>query len=119
MRQIADAVLTEDGDELVAVMREAGFIKRGMRVDGDALVEYLGVFVKPLREPEFTFSRDWLRSVFGKVSDPRAKNFGMSLRLNLPPDYVLIHRAWLGGVAVLCQLEGTAPVRAIFDEATG
>ena len=30
-------------------------------------------------------------------------------KLNLPPEYLLIHRVWLGGIGVLCQLGGTVP----------
>ena len=29
------------------------------------------------------------------------------MKLNLPPDYLLIHRVWLGGIGVLCQIGGT------------
>ena len=34
------------------------------------------------------------------------------MKLNLPPSYLLIHRVWLGGLAVLSQLN----VRAAFGE---
>jgi len=33
----------------------------------------------------------------------------MSLKLNLPPEYLLIHRVWLGGLGVLCQIQGEVP----------
>ena len=36
----------------------------------------------------------------------------MGLKINLPPSYLLIHRVWLGGLAVLSQLG----VRAAFVE---
>ena len=32
-------------------------------------------------------------------------------QLNLPPDYLLIHRVTLGGIGVLCQIGATVPVR--------
>jgi hypothetical protein len=35
----------------------------------------------------------------------------MSLKLNLPPSYLLIHRVWLGGIGVLSQIGGTVPLR--------
>jgi hypothetical protein len=28
------------------------------------------------------------------------------MRLNLPAEYLLIHRVWLGGIGVLCQIGG-------------
>ena len=31
------------------------------------------------------------------------------MKLNLPPEYLLIHRVWLGGIGVLCQIDGTVP----------
>ena len=38
--------------------------------------------------------------------------FLVGMKLNLPPSYLLIHRVWLGGIGVLCQLGGTVPARA-------
>ncbi|MCB1253078.1 MAG: hypothetical protein KDB39_07510, partial [Austwickia sp.] len=38
---------------------------------------------------------------------------GLGLRLNLPPEYLLIHRVWAGGLGVLCQLGGTVPAAEI------
>ena len=38
------------------------------------------------------------------------------MKLNLPPSYLLIHRTWLAGVGVLCQLECEAPFRQILVE---
>jgi hypothetical protein len=40
----------------------------------------------------------------------------VSLKLNLPPSYVLIHRTWLGGVGVLSQLEAEASFRSLMEE---
>ena len=39
----------------------------------------------------------------------------MARRLNLPPSYLLIHRVTFGSIGVLCQLDATAPFRAIVD----
>ncbi|MEI7779356.1 MAG: AarF/ABC1/UbiB kinase family protein, partial [Actinomycetes bacterium] len=36
----------------------------------------------------------------------------IGLKINLPPSYLLIHRVWLGGIGVLCQLGAQVPVRA-------
>jgi hypothetical protein len=38
------------------------------------------------------------------------------MRLNLPPSYLLIHRVWLGGLAVLSQLEVKAPFNRVLQE---
>jgi hypothetical protein len=38
------------------------------------------------------------------------------LKLNLPPSYLLIHRVWLGSIAVLAQLNARAAFAAVLDE---
>jgi hypothetical protein len=38
------------------------------------------------------------------------------MRLNLPPSYALIHRVWLGGIGVLCQLQASIPMLAELQE---
>ena len=35
------------------------------------------------------------------------------MKLNLPPEYLLIHRVWLGGIGVLCQIGGELPPREV------
>ncbi|MCU0266202.1 MAG: AarF/ABC1/UbiB kinase family protein, partial [Actinomycetia bacterium] len=39
----------------------------------------------------------------------------MGLKLNLPPEYLLVHRVWLGGLGVLCQLGAEVPMRSEMD----
>ena len=68
--------------------------------------------VDPLHTDTFTFSRAWLRGLFAHINDPRRPQFTVGLKLNLPPEYLLIHRVWLGGIGVLCQIEGTVAGRA-------
>ena len=41
---------------------------------------------------------------------------GVGLRLNLPPSYLLIHRVWLGGLAVLSQLGVKAAFGRVLEE---
>lgn len=112
--RVAAAVVDEDPDQLEQALREAGFVRPSVRVDASGLLGYLGVFAAPLQEETFTFTRAWLRSVFTSLNDPRSSHFGVNFKLNLPPEYVLIHRAWLGGIAVLCQIEGTTHARELF-----
>ena len=70
---------------------------------------------RPSASDEFTFSRDWLRGVFAHINDPRQPNYAVGYKLNLPPEYLLIHRVWGGGIGVLCQLGGTVRGREIVD----
>ncbi|MDQ2853068.1 AarF/ABC1/UbiB kinase family protein [Dermatophilaceae bacterium Sec6.4] len=104
-----------NAQSFVEGLRREGFIRRGVRVDDEAILSYLKVFLEPLHVQEFTFSRAWMRSIFAYINDPRSAQFAIGLKLNLPPNYLLIHRAWLGGIAVLSQIEGTVPARAIVD----
>jgi hypothetical protein len=41
---------------------------------------------------------------------------GTSLRINLPREYVLIHRVAAGGIGVLCQLGATVRVPDVLAE---
>jgi predicted unusual protein kinase regulating ubiquinone biosynthesis (AarF/ABC1/UbiB family) len=113
MGRLVSAALSGQADELEAGLRSEGFIKPSMSIDAEALLEYLGPFIEPLEHETFTFSRPWLRSVAAHVNDVRRPEFLVGMKLNLPPSYLLIHRVWLGGIGVLCQLNGTVPAREI------
>ena len=63
-------------------------------------------FVEPASQETFRFDRPWMQAQFKRINDPRAENWSTGLKLNLPPEYLLVHRVWLGGVGVLCQLRG-------------
>ena len=69
-----------------------------------------------MREERFRFSREWMRTQFERINDPRDPAFAVGTKLNLPPSYLLIHRTWLGGIGLLCQLEAEAPFRAMVEE---
>lgn len=111
MGEIITRTLAGDAAGLGEVLRRAEFIRPGVEVADDALLRYLESFVDPLRHETFTFSRSWLRSVSATIQDPRRDEFLVGLRFNLPPDYMLIHRVWLGSIGVLCQIGGTVPMR--------
>jgi predicted unusual protein kinase regulating ubiquinone biosynthesis (AarF/ABC1/UbiB family) len=105
--------LAGDADAVVQGLREDGFLKSSIEVDGQALLDYLEPFLTPARTETFRFSREFLRNLFAHINDPRRPQWGIGLKLNLPPQYLLIHRVWLGGIGVLCQIEGEVPVRDI------
>jgi len=106
MGALLTLVLDGDADGVLRMLRSMGFIRPQMQIDAPALLDYLEPFVSPLREDHFRFSRAWLRGLVAHVNDPRRPEFTVGMRLNLPPEYLLIHRVYLGGVGVLCQLEG-------------
>jgi len=108
--------LVDDADGVVNGLRDEGFIKASIEIDGEALLAYLAPFLEPARHPTWQFSRSWMRELFQHVNDPRRPQWTVGLKLNLPPEYVLIHRVWLGGIGVLCQVEGEVPVREVLTE---
>jgi hypothetical protein len=48
-----------------------------------------------------------------RIGDPRSEAARIGRMLNLPPEYLLLHRVTLGSIGVLCQLGATAPYRQI------
>jgi predicted unusual protein kinase regulating ubiquinone biosynthesis (AarF/ABC1/UbiB family) len=108
--------LRGDSDAVVAGLREEGFIKASINLDGEALLNYLGPFLEPARHPTWRFERAWMRQLFQHINDPRRPQWAIGLKLNLPPEYLLIHRVWLGGIAVLCQIDGEVPVPEVLDQ---
>jgi predicted unusual protein kinase regulating ubiquinone biosynthesis (AarF/ABC1/UbiB family) len=108
--------LTGDADAVVAGLRDEGFIKATIHVDPQGLLDYLSPFLEPAHVQTFRFSRGWLQELFQHINDPRRPSWSMGLKLNLPPEYLLIHRVWLGGIGVLCQIEGEVPVLDVLAE---
>ena len=109
------ADMKRDGDALIAGLREEGFLKDRIRIDPQLLMDYLGPFVEPTQVERFRFSREWMREQFQRINNPKDPAYTVSIKLNLPPSYLLIHRVWLGGLGVLSQLDCEAPFRAELD----
>ncbi|NYG56816.1 putative unusual protein kinase regulating ubiquinone biosynthesis (AarF/ABC1/UbiB family) [Nocardioides perillae] len=106
----------EDSAGLMAGLRREGFVKERINLDPDLVLDYLAPFVEPTRVERFRFSREWIREQFQRINDPRSEGYTIAIKLNLPPSYLLIHRTWLGGIGVLCQLGAEAPFRQIMEE---
>ncbi|WP_166133509.1 ABC1 kinase family protein [Nocardioides ochotonae] len=106
----------EDGEALLEGLRAEGFVKDNIRIDPQLLLDYLLPFVEPAQVDTFRFSREWMREQFQRLNNPRDPSYTLAVKLNLPPEYLLIHRTWLGGVGMLCQLECEAPFRELLIE---
>lgn len=105
-----------DVDQLVAGLRQEGFIKDNVKVEPQLVLDYLAPFIEPARVERFRFSREWMREQFERINNPREPSFTIATKLNLPSSYLLIHRTWLGGIGVLSQLEAEAPFRKILED---
>jgi predicted unusual protein kinase regulating ubiquinone biosynthesis (AarF/ABC1/UbiB family) len=113
MGRILSVAERGDAEQVHAQLKVEGFV--GDDVDAHDLMEYLAPFVEPAAEEEFQFSREWMREQFIRVRDLQGSG-GVGMRLNLPPSYLLIHRVWLGGLAVLSQLGVKAAFGRVLEE---
>jgi predicted unusual protein kinase regulating ubiquinone biosynthesis (AarF/ABC1/UbiB family) len=105
--------LDNEADEVVAGLREEGFIKADQEIDAQQVLDFLLPMLEPIAVEKFRFTRAWLRAEAARLSSPKSPAFQLSRQLNLPPSYLLIHRVTLGSIGVLCQLEAEAPYRSI------
>ncbi|WP_091531568.1 ABC1 kinase family protein [Microlunatus soli] len=106
--------MTGDAESAVAGLRQEGFLTHD--VDAELVMDYLAPFVEPAAEPEFAFDRAWMQGVYRQANGDTAAAAEFGRAFNLPTDYLLIHRVWMGGIAVLSQLRITAGFRAVLDE---
>jgi predicted unusual protein kinase regulating ubiquinone biosynthesis (AarF/ABC1/UbiB family) len=111
MGQLLRIATSGDADAVVAGLRAEGFIKPDVTIDADQFFEALRPFAEPAEHEYFHFSRAWMRGHFTRLSDPRSPDFATGFKINLPPNYMLIHRVWLGGIGVLSQMDATVPMR--------
>jgi hypothetical protein len=105
-------MLVGDAQAVERRLRQDGFIKPGRRLEVDKLAGYLRPFTEPARHETFSYSRQWLRSTFGTINDPRNPDFAVALQMNMPAEQLFTHRVWLGLVGVLSGLNATVPVRS-------
>ena len=107
------AAVAEDYESVVDGLIEEGFIKNPENIEVETIAEYLSPFVAPARDEYFTFSRDWMREQATRVSKPDLAGLKTAMQLNLPREYLLVHRVWSGAIGVLSQIGATAPYRQL------
>ena len=106
--------LEGDAIALYNGFKEDGFILPEVDVDPQLVLDYLLPLVEPLRTPYFCYTREWLREQSARVGDPRNPTAKIGFQLNLPAEYMLIHRVTLGTTGIFCQLRAQGNFR---DEA--
>jgi len=101
--------------ELLDLLREEEFIRADVRQQPEAehVYAYLAPFVEPLKEETFHFTRRWMQKQAMRVSNMRGQDFRTGRSLNLPPQYLLLHRVLGGSTGILCQLDAELPVREL------
>jgi predicted unusual protein kinase regulating ubiquinone biosynthesis (AarF/ABC1/UbiB family) len=105
--------LDRRSDDLLDLLRREHFIRPGTELLGEDVLNYLGPFVEPLRTERFKFTRKWLQGQAERVGDLRKPDSRTGRSLNLPPQYLLIHRVTLGATGILCQLDAEVAARSI------
>jgi predicted unusual protein kinase regulating ubiquinone biosynthesis (AarF/ABC1/UbiB family) len=114
--RITRLVLNNELDAVLAAMQKENFIRPGIDIDASRVMDYLRPILEPLAHPEFTFTREWMREQAARIGDPRNEAARVGRMLNLPPEYLLLHRVTLGSIGVLCQLGATAPYRQVAEQ---
>ncbi|MFJ1762891.1 ABC1 kinase family protein [Amycolatopsis sp. NPDC088138] len=109
--------LALDGEsaDLMRLLRENRFIRPDSDLSADEVLAYLAPFTEPLAEPMFHFTRKWMQRQAWRVGDSRGNDFRVGRSLNLPPEYLMIHRVTAGSTGILCQLDAEIPARAIVE----
>ncbi|TWP47933.1 AarF/ABC1/UbiB kinase family protein [Lentzea tibetensis] len=99
--------------DLVDLLRSENFIRENTVLHPEDVLGYLAPFVEPLHTESFHFTRRWLQHQAERVGDLRSPDSQTGRSLNLPPQYLLIHRVTLGATGILCQLDAHVPARKI------
>ncbi|AKT51402.1 ABC1 kinase family protein [Arsenicicoccus sp. oral taxon 190] len=103
----------DTADHVLEGLRSEGWVRQDAHLDARVLLDFLQPFLEPARHDRYRFTRAWLRKCFAHVTDARWQP--VIAELDLPPDYLLIHRVWAGGLGVLCQIGGEVETRAILE----
>jgi predicted unusual protein kinase regulating ubiquinone biosynthesis (AarF/ABC1/UbiB family) len=109
--RLAGLALEGDASAVLEGLRAEGFVRPGIEINAQGVLDYLSPLLQPIATEEFSFSRAWLRSQATRVGDPRSPASQLGRQLNLPPSYLLIHRVTMGAIGVLCQLGSTGRFR--------
>jgi predicted unusual protein kinase regulating ubiquinone biosynthesis (AarF/ABC1/UbiB family) len=102
-------------DELLDLLRREHFVRPGTELHAADVLSYLAPFTEPLATEVFHYSRRWMQKQAERVSDVRGQDFRTGRSLNLPPQYLMIHRVTAGTTGILCQLDTEVAMRAIVE----
>ncbi len=103
-------------EDVLVDLRAEGFIRAGIEVDPEGVLDYLRPLLAPIEHGHFHFTRAWMQEQAARVADPRNEASRLGRQLNLPPAYLLIHRVTIGSIGVLCQLDAAGDFRAVLEQ---
>ena len=113
MGRMLRLAIEDRSEELLELLRDERFVQPDQDLRAEDVHAYLAPFVDPARTEKFHFTRAWLQQQAERVGDLRSPDFRTARMLNLPPDYLLIHRVTLGATGILCQLDAEVAARDI------
>ncbi|MCP3798520.1 AarF/ABC1/UbiB kinase family protein [Allokutzneria sp. A3M-2-11 16] len=100
-------------EDLVELLRRDRFLGQDTDLDPQDVLDYFAPFVEPMGAERFRFTRSWLQGQAERISNLRGADFRTGRFLNLPPNYLLIHRVTMGSIGILCQLDAEVAAREI------
>jgi predicted unusual protein kinase regulating ubiquinone biosynthesis (AarF/ABC1/UbiB family) len=103
-------------EDVLADLRTEGFVRPGIEVDAQGVLDYLLPLLEPIQSRYFRFTRAWMQEQATRIADPRTEANRLGRMLNLPPAYLLIHRVTIGSIGVLCQLDAGDDYRSVLEE---
>jgi predicted unusual protein kinase regulating ubiquinone biosynthesis (AarF/ABC1/UbiB family) len=113
--KVSRLALRGDAPAVITELRAAGFVTGRFEPEPQTLLNYVAPFTEPLRTENFHFNRPWMQGQAAKMADWSTAESKLARHLNLPPEYLMIHRVTFGSMGVLCQLDATAPFRSIVE----
>jgi predicted unusual protein kinase regulating ubiquinone biosynthesis (AarF/ABC1/UbiB family) len=103
-------------EDVLADLRTEGFVRPGIEVDAQGVLDYLRPLLAPVESHSFRFTRAWMQEQAARIGDPRNDASKLGRQLNLPPAYLLIHRVTIGSIGVLCQLDAGGDFRGVLEQ---
>jgi predicted unusual protein kinase regulating ubiquinone biosynthesis (AarF/ABC1/UbiB family) len=113
--RVSRLALRRDAAAVLDELRAAGFVTGKFHPEPQKLLNYVAPFTEPLAVGSFHFNRAWMQGQAAKMADWSTDESKLARHLNLPPEYLMIHRVTFGSLGVLCQLDASAPFRAIVE----
>ena len=111
------AHLDGDAEGFRARLLKLGFLPEGSDVPAQLLHDYFGYFYEAWRaDRDFQFTREYAGRSLRMVFSPEGKFAGITKRLNMPPDFVLVNRIQWGVYSLLADLGANANWHRIHHE---
>ena len=103
-------------EELLPVMEQAGFVRKGEQLPVEAIDEMLAQYVEPIEVPVFHYTRKWLQRHAASNMERAPQQLKMARQMDLPVNLAIPLRVIASNVAISCQLDCHVPVREMAEK---